>query len=372
MQKLLPQTPWLFPPAVAALLFVESAAGQGVAEVELELLWERGGVGTSPETEWVQVTGGAILHDAVYIVDIRDPSVRQFDLQGSFLANLGRHGAGPGEYERPSSISARGDSVAVWDFVLRRVVLFNQDAQHLATRQLRPFPSGRYGSIGRLFTEADGRYTAILSSVVDRGQVIPGALIGWSESGVVDTVAVLREEPLMGLIGDQWNRVSWWGSLGPVVSADRAGSRFVVVDGITSTLTFHEWTDGSHRTNGPFSLPGAAKTLSEREQERLIAALTADVDPAWEEFRAPPRLPAWSGVLASGKGLIWLRRGGTGENFGNSEHWVLWSEEEGVIGAVTLGPRETLLDVANDLVLASRLGDYNEAYVRLYLARRPQ
>ncbi len=52
------------------------------------------------------VTDVFVLHDRIYAADVQVPAVRTYDLDGSFIANIGGEGEGPGEFDYPAPIAA--------------------------------------------------------------------------------------------------------------------------------------------------------------------------------------------------------------------------------------------------------------------------
>ncbi len=63
--------------------------------------------------------------DGFYVLDADDHEVRAFTREGVFVRSMGRRGAGPGEFDRPSGACARGDRVYVADTFRRRIVVFD-------------------------------------------------------------------------------------------------------------------------------------------------------------------------------------------------------------------------------------------------------
>ena len=76
-----------------------------------------------------------------------------FDRDGEFLQSIGRRGEGPGEFLDPIELEIiGGDSIVVWDWDLRRLVLLGPDGSHLRSVMLQtPMhnPTGRMGVLGR-------------------------------------------------------------------------------------------------------------------------------------------------------------------------------------------------------------------------------
>jgi hypothetical protein len=336
-------------------------------DLSASLAWEIGGMNGPEEVMWMRINDGVILRESVYVVDTHDPSVRQFSLQGIFLREFGRSGAGPGEFLRPSIIASRGDSIGVWDFMQRRWTFFDEEGNHLRTRNIPVYPQMRYRSLHRPFRRVHGFYAGLTGWIVDDGVAYPEALVQWSEPTRVDTVGLIPQGAIMAFTWGQWNRVSQ--GVGPVGGVDALGDSLIVfVDGHESRMTAYSRTESGLRAEDTQRLPGQPVRLSQGEQDDLVNRLIQNgpAEYARREYRVPELVPVWTSVRASAEGTVWLRRGGTGGLFGSGETWVAWSLTEGMIGELTLSPGVHVLDVEGDLLIAKRRGEFDELYLQLF------
>ena len=80
----------------------------------------------------------AVADDGViYAADAGHLEVRVFDREGRFVRRIGRRGSGPGEFEGLGAIYAFGDTVAITDYRLTRLTLFDESGAVLGTEPLR-------------------------------------------------------------------------------------------------------------------------------------------------------------------------------------------------------------------------------------------
>ncbi|MGH7500932.1 MAG: 6-bladed beta-propeller [Longimicrobiales bacterium] len=72
-------------------------------------------------------------HDNIYILDGGESCIRVFTAAGEYIRTIGRSGSGPGEFRSAMSLIVTGDTVAVWDFELRRLTLFDLQGNVMET-----------------------------------------------------------------------------------------------------------------------------------------------------------------------------------------------------------------------------------------------
>lgn len=107
-------------------------------EIALELVAELGGEDDEGYVGEFTVVSRSSEH--YFIRDLFIPGeVKVFDLQGRFVANLGREGEGPGEFRGGSAMQvSRGDSLLLIDTALQRLSVFGPDLE-LARSWQTPF-----------------------------------------------------------------------------------------------------------------------------------------------------------------------------------------------------------------------------------------
>jgi hypothetical protein len=69
----------------------------------------------------------------IYIVDMRDAQVKEFDKDGKFIKTIGRKGQGPGEFNMPDMVlfNETGRTFYVFDLLTRRFSLFDLDGHFI-------------------------------------------------------------------------------------------------------------------------------------------------------------------------------------------------------------------------------------------------
>ncbi|MGD2135914.1 MAG: 6-bladed beta-propeller, partial [Gemmatimonadales bacterium] len=93
--------------------------------------------------------------------------LRFFDADGRYLMSAGRKGSGPGEFESLGPIVLVGDSIAAYDWRLRRISVFDTSGAFGRSYDLR-FPSGSPRPVGAF---ADGRWLAATNMVFRPAQM---------------------------------------------------------------------------------------------------------------------------------------------------------------------------------------------------------
>jgi hypothetical protein len=349
----------------AVFLAFESAV---IQELRVELLWEIGGIDGPPEVMWQRIEDAVILHGSIYVVDLTTPSVRQSGLDGLFVAELGRSGQGPGEFFRPSYVSARGDSVGVYDWGQRHWTIFDQSGEHLVT-YTPPHPMGRYTGLQKPLPPVAGFHLALTGWVNDESVEYPNAVIQWKDPEVVDTLATIATGNLMFSYRGtpQWHSTSW--SVGAGGGFDEVGDSLVVlVNGFSSTATVYRRTQHGVKVERKRSLPGAAHALTEKEKRSISVRFfeRSGLDQRGRDVRIPDTASAFTAVRGTDGENVWLRRGGSGNLLGGAEHWVRWTMMDDSFAELAFPDGVEGLDVSVDLFLAVRTGAYNEQYLQLY------
>ncbi|MGE0555212.1 MAG: hypothetical protein AB7R55_17415 [Gemmatimonadales bacterium] len=145
--------------------------------------------------------------DGRYVVtDAQAHEALVFDSTGSLLEVLAGSGRGPGELGFPGPPRRfRGDSVAVVDMQLRRIVLFDKDGEHRATRGFPlQSPTGILAPIAVLSAEAFVGLLLEMQRPDDVGDHVvrkEHVVLGRFRNPAIDTIASTRGTELVG---------GWW------------------------------------------------------------------------------------------------------------------------------------------------------------------
>ena len=122
-----------FPPLVILLALISPVHAQ---EFQAQLRWEVGAVNGADWETWMQVQDAVVMDSTVFVLDSRLPVLRQFDINGKFLADVGGSGGGPGEFAAPGPLEPFSDGFFACDQLQGRVTEFDRDGEGNRTIQL--------------------------------------------------------------------------------------------------------------------------------------------------------------------------------------------------------------------------------------------
>jgi hypothetical protein len=145
--------------------------------------------------EYTAITSVRVLSDGrVLLLDVGENRLQALTATGKPLREIGRAGAGPGEFRGPRSLVAlRGDSTALVDVVLRRIQYLDGRLQFGATV---PFPKIDGDGPGDL-TLADARGHLFFKTFAYRATEPQAALVRWDpRRNRVDTLGKMLQ-PLL-------------------------------------------------------------------------------------------------------------------------------------------------------------------------------
>ena len=122
---------------------------------------------------------------SIFVVDAKPLQLKGFSSDGKYLRDIGRWGAGPGEYKDVSYLTVnRAGNVVLLDLELRRLVVFTPDGRHVSTSQVSGLSCCRLDGV----VTADG---TILSeaSVRDKGGKLRDVIVRIRNYGrITDTL----------------------------------------------------------------------------------------------------------------------------------------------------------------------------------------
>lgn len=82
---------------------------------------------------------------SIVVLDGGSSEIRMFDAEGRHLRTFGRKGQGPGEFQvGHAAVPFTQDSIAVWDLLLERVIIFANDGSLGREFKLEPIPDDRF------------------------------------------------------------------------------------------------------------------------------------------------------------------------------------------------------------------------------------
>lgn len=337
-------------------------------------------LGAEPELR--SGTGDDGLHQVMDAVRLADGSVAivnagmqqvRIVAPDGTVRNAGREGSGPGEFQFPAWIGARGDTLWVADVLASRISRFSADGTFLGSAQLDEavglFPQvvGQYRD-GTVLVAAD-EAAAVRGTGVVRGRT---ALLRLRPDGrLIDTLAVVASSEQFA-----------------TASADGRGMR-------VETLPFGRRTVMA--LHGDVVYVGTGETAAVRAIDRQgrsrdllrVAAAPksvgpADIDAYWKnlvttggtsagEDRAPPAgipyprtLPPYSDLHADADGRLWVAESSLPREWSRPGGWWIFSPDGRPLARIQLPPRALLLDAGRDWVLLREMDEQQREIVSLY------
>jgi hypothetical protein len=347
---------------------VISGDGSGLAPLNYVLLGSRGPDGTL--VAWQR--------DAIHLV--------AFDSTGKFIATLGRSGRGPGEFNHIAAYGWRGDSVWVYDAMLRRLTILARDGRFLRDTT-RASSAGTTDVVmawlsngGMLISEHDP--TAIDRSTAAAGSPLPTSIRVDKPDGSRGPMIDLRAVTTGSYVTDPENGatafVPWPWADNPLVSVSPNGTRIVVVE------TPHPTTpSGSFRVNR-YSPTGerVSSTTHTFEATPVTQALRDSVDQMMLRFVGgqitepmiklavqrdpkPQWLRAFDRMVVTNDGTIWLHGAGYGQR------WFAIQTDDQLAAEIRLPARAQVLDGDGQSLWVSVLDGNNvPSIVRYRIDRR--
>lgn len=130
----------------------------------------------------------------VYVADAGNKVIREFGPDGAWRRDLGRNGAGPGEYQTPYSLGWLGDSIIVLDPHNGRLGFFGPGGEWAGQRPSALLTGGRHV---RLYPSGDGVLYQIAFGAPAPNGALARIFVGHTAQGPQDTLLDLprRDNP---------------------------------------------------------------------------------------------------------------------------------------------------------------------------------
>lgn len=284
-----------------------------------------------------------------------------YDERGLHVGTWGREGEGPGEFRNPFRLSLwPGDSLAVWDFRLRRLSII--DREGLFGRQIH-LAQGDWSGLLQWHTAfSDG--TSLITHQDVLGETPTTGLRRHPTTAVVldpggepraelptqpgdevyteaseDRVEVMRLPFLKGYAAATWGEEIVFGPTDrPELRVhDRSGTliRVIRVDRPLRRITDADWN---------------------AEIERMVESAPPEARPGirarYQNIRRTDTFPAFSQVLEDGLGNLWMELYlPPVEEGGQSRTWMVFDRSGRLLGAVETPPGLRVLQIGADFIL---------------------
>lgn len=319
-----------------------------------------------------QVSDALRLSDGrVVVANSGTSELRFFDADGRYLMSAGRKGSGPGEFERLWQVALIGDSIATFDWQLRRVSVFDAGGIFVRSYEFR-FPSGSPQAIGPF---ADGRWLSTTNMVFSTGEM----------SGVRRDTAAYFVFSADGTEHDSLFSFPSWeyymeGDERYVVARSLPFSRgpqhAVFADGFWAGVT-DRYEIGRYAPDGTLELllrrahthlPVTAEHVAAYRQEVLENLDSDNRRRQFERMLAampiPETMPAFSRLLVDADGDLWVA---AYEPPGaEATTWTVYDPGGRMRGALTLPANLTVYDIGSDYVLGLWHDELDVPHVRLH------
>jgi hypothetical protein len=246
--------------------------------------------------------------DRLFVADNRTPSVKAFDLNGSFLMQIGRSGEGPGEYLQPTGLAYddEQDGLLVRDLSRSRILFFDSSGRYLKQMETvhANFLPERFFLLKSHWAYVDN---AVSMSRESRKVAFVGLNLETEES---DTLDVTPWEDLGEFLKSGSSPLPFGpglvrslGSDGQLIKGNNSDYRFTIrqADGNSITVQM-EWT--------PVSLADKEWEWWDRRTEAMLGSDAAQ----WRRQGPPiPRIkPAFISFYVGEDNRIWVLRLGEG------------------------------------------------------------
>jgi hypothetical protein len=333
--------------------------------------------------EFGSVMGALRLDDGrIVVADDRAKQLRFYSPQGKFLIAVGRQGGGPGEFGALGGVFAwRGDSIAVFDYGLRRVSLHDANAGFGRNLEFRTIPGywvqgvlqdslfllRSFGS-GRPPLEVPGIYWDSTD------------LILAGPDGQADTLGRFPQRMVAGSAGRDLRTLLGnpdFVQLAPVLSASVAKGG--IATGTGESFQIDMYDAGGHlirrirRAWSPERV--TADFLENYKNARMTYLLnlsrSADATRLRERIdnlMYLETLPAFLGIDVDDDGYLWASEYRT--PWQAPGQWTVFDSAGTWLGEVRQPPFNQVFQIGRDFVLALRLDDVGAQYIRLYRVNR--
>jgi hypothetical protein len=324
-----------------------------------------------------QVRGVVRLSDGRLVVaNGGSQELRFFDSTGTHLATAGRKGGGPGEFEQLGSVMALpGDTVAAYDWNLRRISLFDSDGRFVRSFTFE-FPAGAPSPIGRF---ADGSWLCNRNFMFRPGGAGTQVVRDTMPLLVFDSTGALRDS-IGRFPGPEWyvrtegnsamaSSLPFGTNTETAVAGDRfyAGSsaRYEITrysaGGVPEEIIRLAWTP----------VPVTSDDVTRHKAERIAnadAGFRQSLERLYQDIPFPARFPAFEDLQVDPLGDLWVRD--VARPGDERRRWVVFAPDGLVLGAVETPPGLTVREIGRDYVLGTWSDELDVEHVRLYALQR--
>jgi hypothetical protein len=280
---------------------------------------------------------------SVYVSQPQENVVKVYDARGRYLRSIGREGSGPGEFDRPSSLGWRGDTLWVVDTPQTRISLFlpnGRFVRSISFSRAAPLTDGRHHIPGSLLADGSvlGMWQTPLSLIAGTPPVsVP--MVRFTARG--EPIALLARDEhrnAFGVIAEGTSRTYFPQRFTdtPLTAVSPDGSAVVMVrrnaatrsdSTVFSVQRFHHSGRVTLSRNYRYRPLPLTREMVERAEDEHVGALgetrirTPEASVLRRQIREslyrPRFLPPVTRLVLGRDGTIWLRR----EDLGRDMAW---------------------------------------------------
>ncbi len=307
--------------------------------LSLERIWSVGSAFGSESETWVRLEDATVVDGYVVAVDPFLPTVRVFTVRGEYVGELGRTGAGPGEYSAPVSVHADDGGFQVHDLQQSRSVWWRITAdgiEHDQTTLEYEQPNARW------LRPARGGGSVVWTVLVVRNNQPEDHVVMFANGSRADTLGHVDPNPIRYVLRDMESagvrtsgRASAFTAGGAWLLGD---SLLVIVDGWTNRANLYRMDAGGPSLSKTVTPPAVTAVARSRsgDQEKLKrwwlhrGGNESLDDTGVRRVFMPDSVPIWSKVVGDEEGNIWLRDGSVQRlRTEKGEHWLRWNVADG-------------------------------------------
>ena len=285
----------------------------------------------------------------MFIAEPRPVAIRAFDSDGSYLADVGAVGSGPGEYPDPlpgGVLTGPADSVYVYNIWRRHLAVYEPDQfKFVRSVMIPPYPveeGNREGNFGILGVAKDGYVVQL--------RLVPSELLVTAHR---ETSEVIQMVNLDGSYGPIITRGPGYEGVVALRELPQIGQKVPMPDGIpfgrsmnfglgSDGMLFSGWNDSINvavmSINTPeelhISLTHDPIPVSDAELEDWLSYYGPEMRAKFNERGLHTTKPAYEELLVDDNNRVWLELSATQDS--TDVEWIVMDLNSRVVGKVIL------------------------------------
>lgn len=355
----------------------DADAAQGDASSDPGIRWS---VAPAPELRIGGDDGKGALHRVMAALRLPDGSVavanggsqqvRIVAPDGRLLRTIGRKGGGPGEFQLPSWLGLRGDTLIVADILASRISRFALDGTYLGSVQIAPeaghFPQivGQYahGTVLVAADEAAGGQKGVI-----RGRT---ALLRLRRDGTLRaTLAVVPSSDQFASVSDNGTRFKTQSlPFGRRTVFALRGDVLYVGIGETPAIQAIDTAGRSRDALRTTFRPRPVGAADIDEYWKKLVTIGGDPDDRGppEGIEYPTTLPPYSSVNVDQLGRIWVGESRFPREWDGPANVQIFSPGGHPLARIQLPPHSLLMDAGSDWILVREMDANEREMVSVY------